>query len=110
MYLSNSFIILMLNIVMFLKEFKKQTRHMRKSKTGKEHTYKREVTHCVFRCDSCDAEFTRPRGSMDPKRLSNNYFHVCSNCDAKVFAQKKGVEKKQVWNMTASSTTPIGKL
>jgi|TARA_B100001094_G_scaffold46603_1_gene41781 hypothetical protein len=47
---------------------------------------------------------------MDPKRLTNNYFHVCSSCDAKRFAQKKGVEKKQVWNMTASSTTPIGKL
>ena len=83
---------------------------MRKSKTGKEHTYKREVTHCVFRCDNCDAEFDRTRGSMDPKRLSNNYFHVCKNCDSKVFAQKKGVEQKQKWNMTASSTTPIGKL
>ena len=95
---------------MFIREFKKQTRHVRKSKTGKEHVYKREQTICVFRWDSCDAEFERTRGSMDPKRLSNNYFDVCSNCDAKVFAQKKGVEKKQVWNMTASSTTPIGKL
>jgi|TARA_B100001094_G_scaffold39676_1_gene34223 hypothetical protein len=47
---------------------------------------------------------------MDPKRLNNNYFHVCSNCDSKSFAQKKGVEKKQVWNMSASSSTPIGKL
>ena len=83
---------------------------MRKSKMGKEHAYKREQTHCVFRCDNCDAEFERTRGSMDPKRLSNNYFHVCKNCDAKVFAQKKGVERKQVWNMSASSSTPIGKL
>ena len=98
------------NIVMYMKEYKKQTRHVRKSKTGTEHTYKREVTHCVFRCDNCDKEFERTRGSMDPKRLSNNYFHVCKNCDAKVFAQKKGVEKKQVWNMSASSSTPIGKL
>ena len=110
MYLSNSFIILMLNIVMFLKEFKKETRHTRTSKLGKTHSYNRFQTFVVLRCDSCDTEFTRPRGSMDPKRLSNNYFHVCSSCDAKVFAQKKGVEKKQVWNMTASSTTPIGKL
>jgi len=100
----------MLNIVMFLKEFKKETRHVRKSKAGKEHAYKREVTHCVFRCDNCDAEFVRLRGSMDPKRLSNNYFHVCSSCDAKKFAQRKGVEKKQVWNLSASSTMPIGKL
>jgi len=110
MYLSNSFIILMLNIVMFLKEFKKETRHTRTSKLGNTHRYNRFQTFVVLRCDSCDAEFTRPRGSMDPKRLTNNYFHVCSSCDAKRFAQKKGVEKKQVWNMTASSTTPIGKL
>lgn len=95
---------------MFIREFVNETRHIRKSKTGKEHTYKRNQTICVFRCDSCDIVFVRPRGSMDPKRLSNNYFHVCSNCDAKVFAQKKGVEKKQVWNMSASSSTPIGKL
>ena len=95
---------------MFIREFIKQTRHVRTSKTGKEHAYTREQTMCVFRCDNCDAEFTRARGSMDPKRLSNNYFHVCKNCDSKVFAQKKGVERKQVWNMTASSSTPIGKL
>ena len=83
---------------------------MRTSKTGKVHAYKREQTVCVFRCDNCDTVFERTRGSMDPKRLNNNYFHVCKACDAKVFAQKKGVEKKQVWNMSASSTTPIGKL
>jgi hypothetical protein len=95
---------------MYLSEYKKQTRHVRKSKTGKEHTYKRELTMCVFRCDCCNAEFERERGKMDPKRLSNNYFHVCSNCDAKVFAQKKGVERKQVWNLHASSDIPISKL
>jgi len=100
----------MLNIVMFLKEFSIQTRHVRKSKTGKEHAYTRRRTFVCLRCDNCDAEFERARGSMDPKRLSNNYFHVCSNCDSKVFAQKKGVERKQVWNMSASSSTPIGKL
>ena len=98
------------NIVMFIKEIKKQTRHVRKSKTGKEHTYKRELTICCFRCDSCDREFERPRGSIDPKRLSNSYFHVCKNCDSKKFAQKKGVEQKQKWNMTASSDLPINKL
>jgi len=95
---------------MFIREYKTQTRHVRTSKMGKEHTYKRELTICVFRCDSCDVEFERARGSMDPKRLNNNYFHVCSNCDAKVFAQKKGVERKQVWNLHASSDMPISKL
>ena len=95
---------------MFLNQFKKQTRHTRISKTGKEHAYTREATYCVFRCDCCDIEFTRARGSMDPKRLSNSYFHVCKNCDSKKFAQKKGVEQKQKWNMSASSSMPIGKL
>jgi|TARA_B110000971_G_scaffold203520_1_gene224139 hypothetical protein len=95
---------------MFIKEFQQETRHVRKSKTGKEHTYTRNVTICVFRCDNCDAEFQRARGSMDPKRLSNSYFHVCKNCNSKKFAQKKGVEQKQKWNMTASSSIPVGKL
>ena len=95
---------------MFIREFKKQTRHMRTSKMGTEHAYTRELTVCVFRCDNCDTEFERARGSMDPKRLNNNYFHVCKNCDAKVFAQKKGVERKQVWNLHASSDIPISKL
>jgi len=47
---------------------------------------------------------------MDPKRISNNYFHVCQSCDSKKFAQKKGVEKKQVWNIPASSDLDISKL
>jgi hypothetical protein len=47
---------------------------------------------------------------MDPNRLSNNYFHVCKNCDSKKFAQRKGIERKQVWNLSASSNLPIGKL
>lgn len=95
---------------MYLREYEKKSVYERKSKTGHLHTYYRKKTIVQFRCDSCDIEFVRPRGSMDPKRLSNNYFHVCSSCDAKVFAQKKGVEKKQVWNMSASSSTPISKL
>ena len=95
---------------MYLSEYKKQTRHVRASKTGKEHTYTRDLTICVFRCDNCNVEFERERGKMDPKRLSNNYFHVCKNCDSKVFAQKRGVERKQVWNLHASSDIPISKL
>lgn len=64
----------------------------------------------LFRCDCCDSEFTRERGKMDPKRISNNYFHVCDNCDAKRFAQKRGVIKKKIWTLTASSDIPINKL
>ena len=95
---------------MFIKEYTVSKRHERLSKLGKVHEYWRTSTMCVFRCDNCNTEFERLRGKMDPKRLSNNYFHVCGNCDAKVFAQKKGVERKQVWNMSASSDLPISKL
>ncbi len=97
------------NILMYLGETQKKTTHVRKSKNGTEHTYYRHKTLILLRCDNCAVEFTRERGTMDPKRLSNNYFHVCINCDNKKFAQKKGVEKKQVWNMSASSDLPIGK-
>ena len=105
-----SFYNLNVNIVMYIKEFLIDTWHMRRSKLGKQHTYNRKKTMVVLRCDACDTEFTRPRGSMDPKRLSNNYFHVCENCDAKVFAQKRGVAAKKVWSLNASSNMPIGKL
>ena len=53
---------------MFIKEFQQETRHVRKSKSGKDHSYKREKTIVILRCDNCDIEFERPRGSMDPKR------------------------------------------
>jgi hypothetical protein len=95
---------------MFIKQSIVETSHTRKSKLGADHLYTRKKTIVHFRCDNCDNEFTRFRGSMDPKRLSNNYFHVCSVCDAKRFAQRKGVERKSVWTMSASSNLPIGRL
>jgi hypothetical protein len=54
--------------------------------------------------------FKRDKGAMSPKRLSNNYFHVCTNCDSKRFAQRKGVERKHVWDMPASSLKDISQL
>lgn len=95
---------------MFIREYTLKKIYERLSKLGKAHKYYRDVTMVVLRCDNCNSEFERARGSMDPKRLNNNYFHVCGDCDAKKFAQKKGVERKQVWNMSASSDLPIGKL
>jgi len=95
---------------MYLKEYTITRRFERLSKLHKVHEYWRTSTVCVFRCDSCDEQFERLRGKMNPARLSNNYFHVCENCDAKTFAQKKGVERKKVWNIRASSDIPIGKL
>lgn len=47
---------------------------------------------------------------MSPKRLSNNYFHCCKNCDPKKFAQKKGAEKRTIWDMPASSLADISRL
>jgi hypothetical protein len=95
---------------MFLGEFIEKTRHTRTSKLGITHEYFRSRTYVKLRCDNCDTEFVRPRGSMDPKRLSNNYFHVCKTCDSKKFAQRRGVERRKVWNLTASSDIPISKL
>ena len=70
---------------MFIREFKSQTRHVRKSKTGKEHTYSRDVTLVVMRCDNCNTEFERSRSKM-------------------------GVTKKNIWDMPASSGLDISKL
>ena len=95
---------------MFLKEFTISKRYERPSKLGKLHAYWRTLTMVLLRCDNCNKEFERTRGSMDPKRLSNNYFHVCGDCDAKRFAQKRGVAAKKVWTLNASSNIPIGKL
>ena len=95
---------------MFVKDYTFKTKHQRPSKSGKVHTYFRYKAIVVLQCDSCNTVFERPKGSMDPKRLSNNYFHVCNDCDTYKFAQRKGVERKQIWNMPASSDIPIGKL
>jgi hypothetical protein len=95
---------------MFLKEISKSTKHTRKSKLGTEHTYHREKRFVCLRCDSCSREFERPRESMSPKRINNNYFHVCKDCDVKKFAQKMGVTRKKIWDLPASSGLDISKL
>lgn len=98
-----------LNICMFIKQTIVQNSYMRKSKSGIIHAYNRKKTIVHFKCDNCNIEFIRERGSMDPKRLSNNYFHVCNSCDIKRFAQRKGIERKTIWNLNASSNLPINK-
>ena len=95
---------------MFIREYTLKKRHERVSKHGKLHAYYRDLTMVIIRCDSCNTEFERPRGSMDPKRLNNNYFHVCKSCDSKKFAQKVGVQKKQIWDMPASSDLDLSKV
>lgn len=84
--------------------------YVRTSSAGKVHTYSRKKGVVIFRCDCCQGVFNRDKGKMDPKRLNNNYYHVCGDCDAKKFAQEKGVEARKVWDMPVSSLKTIGQL
>jgi hypothetical protein len=95
---------------MYLSEEIEITAYIRKSKLGIEHTHSRSKRICVFRCDNCGEIFRRDRANMSPKRLSNNYFHCCSKCDAKKFAQKKGADRRTIWSRPASSLDDISKL
>jgi hypothetical protein len=95
---------------MFIGTEFRENHFVRVSSRGKTHTYSRKKTVAVFKCDSCNEVFTRDRGNMDPKRLSNEYYHVCGDCDAKRFAQSKGVESRDPWNMPVSSLKPINRL
>ena len=85
----------------------RQTQHYRTSKYGTVHAYSRKKTVIVFRCDCCQGVFNREKGNMDPKRLNNNYYHVCGDCDVKKFAQQKGVEARKIWDMPVSSLKTI---
>lgn len=94
---------------MFLKLERHRSAYQRVSKLGKTHEYYRYKTVALFHCDNCGEQFSRDVKKVDRKRLSNNYFHCCSNCDAKRFAQRKGVEQKKIWDMPASLDWPINK-
>lgn len=95
---------------MFLKTETRKRFFTRESKLGKEHTYCRTFTVVVFRCDNCSKLFERERGKMNPKRLSNHYFHVCPECDSKRFAQRKGVERRFIWDTPVNSNLDISKI
>ena len=95
---------------MYLGTEKETKTYTRISKLGVEHSYNRTRRYALFRCDNCSEMFKRLKGSVDPRRLSNNYFHCCDNCDAKRFAQKKGAERRTIWDMPVSSDLDISKL
>ena len=95
---------------MFVKQEYTKQLFTRTSKSGNEHSYYRKKTLLIFRCDNCFTEFTRDKGSMNPKRVNNNFYHVCSICDAKRFAQEKGVERRRIWDMPVSSLKTLGQL
>ena len=92
---------------MFIQIKKIVTKYTRSSKLKKSHAYTRTKTLVIFRCDSCQSLFERDQGKMDKQRLSNQYFHVCANCNPKQFAQQKGVENRRVWGLSADSEQRI---
>ena len=86
------------------------TEYTRTSKLKKSHGYTRTKTVAVIECDSCRSLFERDVGTMDRRRLDNGYYHVCSNCNPKKFAQNKGVEHRRFWNMPVDSDIDITKI
>ena len=109
-YLAKKFYNLNVNTSMILGTEYQITEYTRLSKLGVLHSYTRRKTIMVIRCDSCHEVFQRDKGSMNPLRANNNFYHVCSNCDAKRFAQEKGVEKRHIWDMPVSSLKRLGHL
>ena len=87
-----------------------ETHHSRTSHLGVTHTYIRKKTVLIFRCDCCQGEFKRDKGNMDPNRVNDKYYHVCNSCDAKKFAQRKGVEARKIWDMPVSSLKKLSEL
>lgn len=94
---------------MYIRTLKETSQYTRKSKLGKKHHYKRVKTVVQLQCDECDTVFTRDLKKINRSRLNNNYFHVCSKCDPKRFAQRKGVEKKMIWDLPVNSDIEISK-
>ncbi len=92
---------------MFVGIQKLKSEYSRLSKNGRSHTYCRSKTVAVLVCDACNQTFQRELGSTDRRRLSNQYHHVCNDCDQKRFAQKIGVENRKFWNISADADLNI---
>lgn len=95
---------------MYLGEEKEEVNYSRPSKLGTVHSYTRVRTRLIFRCDNCGQIFNRYRSKISPKRTNNNYFHCCNSCDSKKFAQRKGVERRMIWDIPVSSELDISRL
>lgn len=83
------------------------TQYKRDSKLKNAHPYSRTKTVIVIQCDNCKSLFERLQGTMDRKRINNDYFHVCPNCNPKQFAQQKGVDRRTIWNLPVNSDLKI---
>lgn len=95
---------------MLLDTKKITTIYTRKSKNGKNHDYYRIKIVMILKCDNCGRVFERDQSKIIPRRRTNSYFHVCEHCEPKKFAQKKGVERRVIWDKLASSSDDISKI
>ena len=98
------------NTFMFVQTKNITTQYTRSSKLKKPHAYTRTKTVAVIRCDNCQSLFEREQGKMDRRRFSDVFFHVCPSCNPKQFAQRKGVERRQLWNLSVDSDKDITKI
>jgi hypothetical protein len=94
---------------MFMRLEIRQTQYLRPSKKGVQHSYQRKKTVAIFVCDNCECDFERELKNINRKRLSDNYFHCCGDCDYHRFAQRKGIERKKIWDMPAGTDLPVSK-
>lgn len=94
---------------MFIETKQVTQKHTRVSKLNRSHEYTRNKTVAVFKCDNCQTTFERDVGLMDRKRLNNRYFHVCGNCNQKQFAQKRGVERRTIWDISVDRDIDISR-
>ena len=92
---------------MFIETKKIKTQYTKVSKLKNAHSYSRTKTVAVLQCDCCQSLFERDQGSMDYRRISDRFYHVCADCNPKQFAQKKGVERRQLWNISVDSDLKI---
>lgn len=95
---------------MFLEAIEQETVFSRRSKCGKIHNYVRRSMVYLFMCDSCSREFLRSKSKVNIKRASNNYYHICNNCNIKKIAQTIGVRQRKILSIPASSLKSIGDL
>lgn len=94
---------------MLIETKKVTTEYTRSSKCKKPHAYTRTKTIIVIECDNCHSLFEREQGKMSKRRISLDCYHVCDACDPKRFAQKRGVERRKIWNLLADSDVSINK-
>jgi predicted RNA-binding Zn-ribbon protein involved in translation (DUF1610 family) len=53
----------------------------------------RTIVH--FKCDNCGQQFTRNRGDVAPKRLTNKYKHYCEKCPSIHLAHAEGLKVRR---------------